>query len=71
MAGDPLTDPIKTPLDPSTPTATDAAQAADASAEDIGGGDPGEALSDSAEQPHEATTPDNPAEVIDVDRRTD
>lgn len=71
VAGDPLTDPIKTPLDPSTPTATDAAQASDASAEDIGGGDPGEALSDSAEQPHEATTPDNPAEVIDVDRRTD
>ena len=64
MAGDPLTDPIKTPLDPSTPTAAEAA-------EDIGGGDPGEALSDSAEQPHDVTTPDNPAEVVDVNQVPD
>lgn len=74
-AGDPLTDPIKTPLDPSTPTAVDAAEASDAltdpthrtPVDDIGGGDPGEALSDAGEQPHDVTTPDNPAEVVDVD----
>ena len=61
------------PLDPSTPTAVDAAEASDALSpthapvDDIGGGDPGEALSDLAEEPHDVTTPDNPAEVIDVD----
>jgi hypothetical protein len=37
------------------------------SVEDPGGGDPGEALSDAGEAPHDVTTPDNPAEVIDVD----
>jgi hypothetical protein len=78
-AGDPLTDPIKTPLDADTPTAVDAAEASDAmtdpthrvTVEDPGGGDPGEAISDSAEQPHDATTPDNPAEVVEVDEIPD
>ncbi len=78
-AGDPLTDPIKTPLDADTPTAVDAAEASDAmtdpthrvTVEDPGGGDPGEAISDSAEQPHDVTTPDNPAEVIEVDEIPD
>lgn len=35
--------------------------------DDVGGGEPGEAISDSVEEPHGATTPDRPAEVIDVD----
>ena len=39
--------------------------------DDPGGGDPGEALSDSAEEPHDVTTPDDPAEVIDVDEIPD
>lgn len=80
VAGDPLTDPIKTPLDPSTPTAVEAAESSDSAmtdpthrtpVDDTGGGDPGEALSDAGEQPHEATTPDNPAEVVDVDEVPD
>lgn len=35
--------------------------------DDVGGGEPGEAISDSVEEPHGSTTPDRPAEVIDVD----
>ena len=31
------------------------------------GSDPGEAISDAAEAPHDVTTPDSPAEIIDVD----
>jgi hypothetical protein len=78
-AGDPLTDPIKTPLDADTPTAVDAAEASDAMTDpthrapvdDAAGGAPGEALSDAVEEPHDVTTPDNPAEVIDVDEIPD
>ena len=47
-------DPLTDPLPP-----TDA--------DDVAGGAPGEALSDAAETPHEVTTPDAPAEIIDVD----
>lgn len=35
---------------------------------DEGGASPTEAIADSAETPHQATTPDNPAEVVDVDK---
>lgn len=35
--------------------------------DDVAGGAPGEALSDQAESPHEVTTPDAPADVVDVD----
>ncbi|QBX55307.1 hypothetical protein EXE58_07460 [Nocardioides seonyuensis] len=56
-----------------TPTGT-AAMAATAdplgatrTSDDVGGGAPGEAISDSVEEPHGSTTPDRPAEVIDVD----
>lgn len=35
--------------------------------DDVAGGDPGEAIADAAESPHPATTPDSPAEIIDVD----
>lgn len=56
------------PTEKASPAATPGATGgATATSDDIGGGDPGEALSDSAEQPHPATTPDSPAEVIDVD----
>ena len=33
---------------------------------DVGGGTPGEAVSDAADEPHDPTTPDAPAEEIDV-----
>ncbi len=49
--GDPLTDPFKD----------------DKQSDDVAGGGLGEALSDSVEAPHEASTPDAPVEVIDVD----
>ena len=52
VTGDPLTDPL--PED---------SHAAD----DNGGGAPGEAMSDVDEEPHEPTTPDAPAEIIDID----
>ena len=36
--------------------------------DDIGGGAPGEAISDSVEEPHDRRpTPDAPADVIDID----
>ena len=35
--------------------------------DDVGGGAPGEAISDSVEEAHDATTPDEPAEIIDID----
>lgn len=35
---------------------------------DEGGASPTEAIADSAETPHKATTPDNPADVVDVDK---
>ena len=38
-----------------------------AESDDIGGAEPGEALSDAVEEPQEATTPDDPAEIIDID----
>ena len=35
--------------------------------DDAGGSGPDEALSDAAEEPHPVTTPDDPAEVVEVD----
>ncbi|KRE94175.1 hypothetical protein ASG76_12380 [Nocardioides sp. Soil774] len=61
-SGDPLTDPL-----PEEITADDVVTAEPPAAQDIGGGDPGEAISDSVEEAHPATTPDAPAEVIDID----
>lgn len=37
------------------------------SEEDTGGASPDEAIADSAEAPHPVTTPDDPADVVDVD----
>jgi hypothetical protein len=39
----------------------------DEAADDIAGASPDEALADAVEEPHEVTTPDDPAEVVDVD----
>ena len=61
-SGDPLTDPL-----PEEVTADDVVTAEPPAAQDIGGGDPGEAISDAVEGAHPATTPDAPAEVIDID----
>jgi hypothetical protein len=47
-------------------TPTPAPRAAE---DDSGGASPDEALADSAEAPHPVTTPDDPAEVVDVDEK--
>lgn len=60
--GDPLTDPL-----PEEVTAEDVVTAEPPATDDIGGGAPGEAISDSVEEAHEATDPDRPAEVIDIE----
>lgn len=63
VTGDPLTDPLS---DEET-SADDVVTVDPPATDDIGGGAPGEAMSDSVEEAHEATTPDEPAEVIDID----
>ena len=62
--GDPLSDPL--PQDGAV-TADDVVTEEPPATDDIGGGAPGEAVSDAAEEPHPATTPDEPAEIIDID----
>ncbi|PKH38246.1 hypothetical protein SAMN05192575_1057 [Nocardioides alpinus] len=62
VTGDPLTDPL-----PDDVSADDVVTVDPPSTDDIGGGAPGEAISDSVEGAHEATTPDEPAEIIDID----
>ncbi len=60
--------PPPAPKAPVSPSAPGAGAAEDVVAtDDIGGGSPGEAISDSVEEPQEATTPDRPADVIDID----
>ena len=44
-----------------------AATAATAAGDDQGAASPDEALADAAEEPHEVTTPEDPADVVDVD----
>lgn len=39
--------------------------------DDTGGAGPGEAVADAVEEPHGVTTPDDPAEVVDIDRSDD
>ena len=63
VTGDPLTDPL-----PDEDVSADDVVTVDPPAtDDIGGGAPGEAISDAVEEAHEATTPDEPAEIIDID----
>lgn len=57
----PATVPKATPAAPA-PEATSSAAVAD----DNAGADPAEALADAAEAPHEVTTPDAPAEVVEI-----
>jgi vacuolar-type H+-ATPase subunit H len=57
--------PVPTPAPaPAAPAGAHRAEGADA--DDQGGASPDVAAADAASQPHEATTPDNPAETIDV-----
>ena len=44
-----------------------AALAGDLTEDDAAGATPGEAIADAAEEPHPVTTPDEPAEVVDVE----
>jgi hypothetical protein len=60
-----------TPTPPPAPRATetpiaDAAAAASTEGADEGGAGPDEALADAVEESHDVTTPDEPAEVVDV-----
>jgi hypothetical protein len=57
--------PSPAPAPPSTPPA------APAGVDDTGGASPDEALSDAVEAPHPATTPDQPAEVVDLEEGRD
>jgi vacuolar-type H+-ATPase subunit H len=51
---------------PTTPTSAAGAHRAEGEGDDQGGSSPDVAKADAAAEPHEATTPDNPAETIDV-----
>lgn len=57
LGGDPLTDPL-----PGSLSATPEGET-----EDVGGGAPGEAISDTVEEPRQPSTPDSPTTVIDID----
>ena len=62
VTGDPLTDPL-----PEDVTAEDVVTVDPPATDDIGGGAPGEAISDTVMEPHEPTTPDDPAQIVDID----
>ncbi len=61
--------PSDAPATPPTPTAPTAAgdPLTDPLPEDPAGASPDEAMADSAEAPHAASTPDDPAEVVDLE----
>ena len=62
--------PAPTPPAPASPAAPMAGT--DEATDDSGGSSPDEALADQAESPHAVTTPDDPAEVVDLeDKGTD
>jgi vacuolar-type H+-ATPase subunit H len=62
--------PAPTPSPSGGPVASGGAGAhrLDAEGDDTAASDPGEAASDAADQPHDATTPDNPVEEVDVNK---
>lgn len=62
---DPDADPLNDPID--EVTADDVVTADPPATDDPGGGAPGEAISDAVEEAHDATTPDEPADVIDIE----
>ena len=57
--------PAPTPPAPASPAAPMAGT--DEATDDSGGSSPDEALADQAESPHAVTTPDDPAEVVDLE----
>lgn len=61
---------VSTPAADDTPMGTAAAAAAAAHTHDEGAAGPDEAASDATDVPHPATTPENPAEEIDIDKRS-
>ena len=54
------------PAAPATPAAPMSGTPAADAADDSAGSSPDEALADQAEAPHEVTTPDDPAEVVEI-----
>ena len=62
VTGDPLTDPL-----PDEVTADDVVTVDPPATDDTGGGAPGEAISDEVVEPHDPTTPENPADIVDID----
>ena len=62
---DPDADPLNDPID--DVTADDVVTVDPPATDDVGGGAPGEAISDAVEEAHDATTPDEPAEIIDIE----
>lgn len=60
----PAPTPAPTPTPP--PAAAPVAAAVDPT-DDTGGSSPDEAIADAAEAPHPITTPDNPADVVEID----
>jgi vacuolar-type H+-ATPase subunit H len=62
--------PAPTPSPASGPVATGdgGAHRLDGEGDDTAASDPGEAASDLADEPHDATTPDNPVEEVDVNK---
>ncbi len=67
----PSTRPSTPPASSTSPSSSTplADAAADSVADDVAASDPAEAAADAHEAPHVATTPDNPATEIDVDKR--
>jgi hypothetical protein len=62
---DPNSDPLNDPIE--EVTGDDVVTVDPPATDDTGGGAPGEAISDSVEEAHDATTPDEPAEIIDIE----
>ncbi|MGZ4456621.1 MAG: hypothetical protein ACXVWV_11625, partial [Nocardioides sp.] len=64
--------PAPTPPSPPSPAApmagtTAAAAAVEDEGDDVGGSSPDEAIADQVEAPHPVTTPDEPAEVVNIE----
>ena len=62
--------PKPAPTAASAPAGSEAATAGKHKADDTGGGNPGEAVADSSDVPHAASTPDAPADVVDVEDKS-
>lgn len=60
--------PPPSPRPTTTPTPAAPGAGADPLTDDIGGASPDEALADAADAPHPVTTPDEPAEVVELDQ---